>query len=183
MTGALLAIDPSLRASGWALFSAGVLCGGGVVCTSAADATECAVIALARSLPIIRTDLAMVAEWPQVYTGQRGGNDPNDLLWLTCVLGAAIDRVRPPKLTLYRPAEWKGQVPKVTHNKRVLSRLTQAEMVLYESLAVPKGIRHNLIDAIGIGLKYLGRLEALHGDRELDPAFKTQRLGKGRGGP
>ncbi len=41
------------------------------------------------------------------------------------------------------PSEWKGQVDKRIHNRRVLDKLTPAERVLV-------GTNHNVIDAVGL---------------------------------
>lgn len=54
------------------------------------------------------------------------------------------------------PAEWKGSVPKGIHQKQhILPRLTEAERAL---LPTKKGDLVHVLDAVGIGLWYLGRL-------------------------
>jgi hypothetical protein len=122
----LIALDPSKRASGWAYFEGGLLIKAGVACTTKKDSDLAVVLALAADLidaGIWSGTANMVAEWPQVYTGAQSKGDPNDLLWLTAVLGAAVSEMNPLSLKLYRPSEWKGQVKKEIHNLRVLGRV------------------------------------------------------------
>lgn len=183
-SGRLLAIDPSLRASGWAYFEGGRLVKGGVVTTRKATPTYDCFRALGTTLTaeLPGSVDVIVAEWPQVYTGAEAKGDPNDLLWLTAVLGGAMMAVQAREVQLYKPAEWKGQVDKTIHNVRVLARLTPAELAIAQGVAVTESLRHNMIDAIGIGLKYLKRLEPRrYGTSELDPSYKVQRLGARRG--
>jgi hypothetical protein len=55
------------------------------------------------------------------------------------------------------PVQWKGSVDKEVHNDRVLKRLTPAEREVIPKL--PKSKLHNVIDAIGLGLWALGRMQ------------------------
>lgn len=159
----LIAIDPGLRHCGVAVFEAGEL--------------QCAALVKNRDLvsrgPSAHAEMAwqvlhwlsawdldraiLVLEWPRIYpgSGQRKG-DLNDLLELAGVdsaiaskLGAFLGEV-----TCYAPAQWKGQVPKRIMNDRVLKRLTPREAA---RIIHPKD--HNVLDAIGIGLHRLERLD------------------------
>lgn len=93
----------------------------------------------------------LVLEWPQIYKGERG-KDPNQLLWLAAIngaaLGCAVDTAFLP-----HPREWKGQVPKDVHNRRVCSKLLPEVQAALD--AIPKTYRHNAIDACGLGLWYI----------------------------
>lgn len=91
-----------------------------------------------------------VIEKPMVYPlGTRGaGDDPNDLIEVALTVGAVMS-VAESTITAY-PRDWKGTVPKEIHNKRVLAALTDKDKALIER--VPSGLRHNVIDAIGLGL-------------------------------
>lgn len=98
-----------------------------------------------------------VAEWaielPQVYTQSKWKGDPNDLIQLALVVGAlAYDT----QATLYRPSEWKKQVPKEIMGKRILERLSLTEREAIREC--PARHKHNVLDAIGIGLHHLKRL-------------------------
>ena len=54
---------------------------------------------------------------------------------------------------LVEPRTWKGQVPKEIHGRRTMSVLTPAEA------ALAAGKRHDVLDAIGLGLWKLGRMK------------------------
>lgn len=99
---------------------------------------------------------ALVLEVPQIYrTGLQKG-DQRDVLALAGVDGAIAGMFDCP-VSYYTPAQWKGQVPKVVMNKRIMSRLSPVELKAID-VRVPASLIHNVQDAIGIGLKYLRRL-------------------------
>lgn len=50
----------------------------------------------------------------------------------------------------FTPAQWKGQVPKNVHHARVMRQLTEAEEAAVKWPA--DYLRHNVLDAIGLGL-------------------------------
>lgn len=92
-------------------------------------------------------------EIPVVYPGAKGlKTDPNDLIALAYEAGRFYGCFDCP-VTLIKPAEWKGQVPKDITKKRILSLLDEAEI----NAIVKGGEMHNVFDAIGIGLFGLGR--------------------------
>lgn len=99
-------------------------------------------------------DAHLVIERAVVYktgTVRARTSDIEDLLIAT---GRIIERYG--SHTLVRPAEWKGQVPKKIHHARILEKLTLAEKELLKSLT--KGALKHIMDAIGIGLRFLGRM-------------------------
>lgn len=92
-------------------------------------------------------------ERQRVYPGRQGRRtDPNDLLDLSLVTGGLIYAFRQAKTKVIYPADWKGQTPKKVMNHRVFSRLTVEEQLALGTK------NHNVLDAVGIGLYYLGRL-------------------------
>lgn len=97
-------------------------------------------------------ELIMVQELMKVYPRQKG--DPADLLELQGVNGAIVGRIRCDQQIGYTAREWKGQVPKEVHNARVELKLTSEESAV---ITTTKSLRHNVIDAIGIALHYIGR--------------------------
>ena len=105
---------------------------------------------------------ALVVECPQVYTRGKSKGDPEDLLPLVALCGAVGARFSAPGnepivLQTYRPREWKGTVDGDIMCARIEARLRETG----ELDAVkwgPKSFRHNAIDACGIGLFRLGRL-------------------------
>ena len=118
-------------------------------------------------VPHCREARLFVAEVPQVYQAGKGKGNPNTLIDLTasaCLYGGAF--ACPVKLL--RPRQWKGQVPKEAHNRRTLKKLTHAELKVLDAAEVidietgkckrcPDGLRHNLLDAIGLYLREAGR--------------------------
>ena len=70
---------------------------------------------------------------------------------------AEIERAYPSsKVSKCTPFQWKGNTPKEIQASRILSALTKTE---HDAITWPKkSLRHNVIDAIGIGLWRLERL-------------------------
>jgi Holliday junction resolvasome RuvABC endonuclease subunit len=101
---------------------------------------------------------AVVIERPQVYVHSRAKGDPNDLITLALAAGAMIGAMRATRTKLivveYKPAEWKGQVPKDVMTRRIKRSLTEDE---HERVRLPSAssLAHNVWDAVGIGLHHL----------------------------
>jgi hypothetical protein len=169
-----IAIDPSIRASGFALFVGRELRACGLV---RAESNQDGIEALhdpfvpggvARgglpsqilsAIPLTAQLGLVVVEWPQAYRGSRV--DPNALLqvagaagWYSAlavrILEATCTGVR---LATVLPRAWKGQVPKLICTERVLRALAplEREVVARDLRDDPKSLQHNAIDAIGIG--------------------------------
>lgn len=153
----VLAVDPSLTCTGWARFNFGRLVACGVNRT-ASDARFDVRIARAADVPRDTVWSLFVIEWPQVYTYGKSKGDPNDLLAVAAVAGAALARTTAHEVRTPRPAQWKGQVPKPIHNARVLARLDAVEQAMLARAGVPASLLNNVIDAIGLGLWALGRM-------------------------
>jgi hypothetical protein len=90
-------------------------------------------------------------EVPQVYPGQQQKGDQNDLIKLAVMVGRYADRATACgfRVTLYKPREWKGQLPKDVCWRRVRDSLTSDELSVMAKL--PKSRAHNMHDAIGLG--------------------------------
>lgn len=98
----------------------------------------------------------LVVEYPRIYPGstqQKG--DLNDIVELGGVVSALVAwlAVEPENFRALYPSEWKGQTPKDVMNERVLKRLSGEEKTTLMSSD------HNTLDAVGIGLFHLGRLQ------------------------
>lgn len=98
-----------------------------------------------------------IIEQPQIYPGQQQKGDQNDLIKLAVMVGryaefAASHRFQ---VTLVKPREWKGQLPKNVCWQRVRETLTPHELTRMEKL--PKSKAHNMHDAIGMGTKFQKR--------------------------
>jgi hypothetical protein len=99
----------------------------------------------------------IACERPRIYTASKQHTDPNDLpplLGIDCALAAFFPDA---SVTCYFPEQWKGQLEKHVMNERVISRLTPLEHRRVEWCA--EDLMHNVWDGIGLGLKYVGRLE------------------------
>ena len=92
--------------------------------------------------------VAWIAEKPQKYERQRAKHrDLDALLAVVKALGDVADYLK-----TFLPAQWKGQVPKAAHHKRIRAALSEAERAL-----LPNASEHDALDAAGIGLFALGR--------------------------
>jgi hypothetical protein len=131
-----LTIDPGI-ATGWALWSAVRL-------------LECGL-----GTPPARADLEAVwIESPVIYPHSRAR--PNDILKLARDAGAhaGLYLSLGVNVRFVEPARWKGQVPKTIHHARVWSQLQPGEQsIVHEGcLGVAPSKRHNVLDAVGMGL-------------------------------
>lgn len=167
----VLAVDPGLRASGCAAYRDSLLVAAAYVknpigrgddtaaCAAMADAIwRWACETFSEPCPYREEWAGQLAVERMCVRGPaRAKGDPNDLITLSVIAGM----LRPSHL--YRPEEWKGQMP--TGGKagvqvdvlgaRVLSRLSPEEKTRIPDAGAKT---HNVIDAIGIGLHHLGRL-------------------------
>lgn len=149
----LVAIDPGKRLFGWAAFEGGRLNRCGLVKGKGFQEMMGAfdVAAVAMSVPT-----QIVVEIPQVYQQRLHKGDPNDLIDVALIAGAAAARFRCETIFI-RPRKWKGSRPKGVCNKLTLKTLDREELEAYQSIAILASLRHNVLDAIGIGLWRLGR--------------------------
>jgi len=175
----VLAIDPGARGCGAALFlkqddgSSRLLAAEYVVFSRLGGNDFCSmpfsvhdwVAARIDSLAVSR----VVLEFPQTYRGRAARGDTNDLLSLAFVDGAIAAMFAVADVTLVRPFDWKGSVPKPASatgdyiiRARVEARLSGDEKAV---VAWPKNGRHSwdVADAIGIGLHHLGRFTPRRG--------------------
>lgn len=102
-------------------------------------------------------DAAFVFEVPQIYRGAQLKGDPDDLLQLVGVEAWVAGLLRACRVVGYRPREWKGQVPKDVHVRRIENTLTDEEKACMQKC--PASLRHNMLDGIGIGLFHVRRLQ------------------------
>jgi len=145
--GDLLAIDPGAH-TGWACFDS---------MTKGVPLRACGV-----GCPSLSKVLKVVIELPRVYPTSRVGKPvpPNDLVDLAFLAGRycglAEGWAQPCGAQIFTvlPAEWKGQLPKEVSHRRILMQLSFEERKVVEECErnVSKGVLHNALDAIGIGL-------------------------------
>lgn len=99
-----------------------------------------------------------VGEVPQMYALEYQKGDQNDLPHLNGIssfVGLVVTLEG--WASQYFPREWKAQIDADVCVQRVKDRLTQAERSRIEPC--PASLAHNVYDAIGIGLKFVGRFE------------------------
>lgn len=168
----LLAVDCSLVTPGAALFVDGVLRRAARVRIKGAPedrADRCRYVAQdirawARAIQhhiAPQHDMSeLVLEWPQIYRASKSKGDPNDLIGIAGVAAALAALLPSARVRSPTPAEWIGQVPKSTSGDpwssprggRIAARLSMAEISVVEP-------SHDAIDAVGLGLWALGRLD------------------------
>lgn len=155
----LLCVDPGLRGCGVAMFKEGTLVeaayvknpvesGRGYAAHAALGRAVCKSHSIAHRV---------VIEHPRVYPGsaqQKG--DLNDLLDVVAVGAAVATFAHAAEVATVFPSDWKGQVPKETMTERIRRSLTDAERAAIQKC--PASLMHNVLDACGIGLHALGRL-------------------------
>jgi len=92
-----------------------------------------------------------IIEVPQIYPGQQQKGDQNDLIDLAVMVGRYAERATSCgfRVTLVKPRQWKGQLPKDPCWERVRETLTASELDKMEK--IPKSRAHNMHDAIGLG--------------------------------
>lgn len=150
----LLAIDPGLHASGVALFTYDkILQRAFLVQVDKKLTGYAAWLKMSEAIYQIHHGTEIAIEFPQTYGGRAARGDANDLLQLAALVGAVC--ATGPRAWLYLPSEWKGNLPKDVSMRRTTSKLSEEEKKRIDWPA--KSLCHNVGDAIGIGLKHLGR--------------------------
>lgn len=139
-----VACDPATRYTGLAFFAGTQLAAVDLVRAASTDAM---LHEVGLRLIAARPEFA-IAEVPRVY--KDGEADPNDLVRVSLIAGAVLGMA--PRRKIVYPSEWKGQLDKKVVEKRVRHMLSPAELSL-----IPEHARHDVWEAVGIGLWYLKR--------------------------
>jgi len=96
----------------------------------------------------------LVVEKPQIYQTNRKEIDENDLVDVATTVGMCYPLAA--EIIEWYPRQWKGQVPKKVHHKKM-----KASALNPNDVAVLKAAKmycnHNVLDAVGIGLRYFRR--------------------------
>jgi hypothetical protein len=145
-----IAVDPGKTLIGWAVFDGRKLESCGLSRLYEVRDMVC----------LMRTGHAeMVVEKPQVYPHQRLKGDPNDLIDVALAAGcvAEMGHANGMAVEFVLPRRWKGQRPKDVCNALTLDLMLPHEKGLLKKTGVIKSKRHNVLDAIGIGLWRIGR--------------------------
>lgn len=101
----------------------------------------------------------LVIELPQIYRQSRWKGDPNDLIQVALTVGALESRIPHQDSLLVHPHDWKGSTPKNIMEGRILDRLSDKEKIIFQEGVQRLGTKkHDVVDAVGIGLWALLRL-------------------------
>lgn len=89
----------------------------------------------------------VVCEMMQVHQGRYSA----DLIDVMCTAARVSANVPRDKIMYVTPSEWKGQCPKAIHQKtRIIPHISRTEMDMFSCVA--PSLKHNFIDAFGIGM-------------------------------
>lgn len=157
----IVAVDPGVNEAGVALFDDGELAcaflsrgpGGWL------ETAKQVVLDVGGRVPLPQV-AELVVETMQVYRQRLLSGDPNDLVDVAMGAGAVAGLLsavwRDVAVTVYRPAEWKKQVPKRIKNARDVAKLSDEESARVEWPRARADKTH-VADAVGIGLHHLKR--------------------------
>lgn len=99
--------------------------------------------------------LPVICEMPEKFF-----NSPasvQSLLTLSFTAGYLVSALHPSWVRKVTPREWKGQRPKAVDNALVQHLLNDQERHILRASRISETQKHNVVDAIGIGLWYLRR--------------------------
>lgn len=157
------AFDPAIRCTGWAVFYDEDLVDHGMAFTKSTSPMEeridQIVNALVPNCPYDPTDLAI--EFPMVYGRPPKGTNSNDLIAVAAVAGAILRTFNwvTERTKIYcPPRQWKGTIKKEVMIERIKKLMTEEELESFSAKKYSETYAHNVLDAIGIGMHYLGRL-------------------------
>ncbi|MDP2607273.1 MAG: hypothetical protein Q8S00_32450 [Deltaproteobacteria bacterium] len=164
----ILSIDPGVRQAGAALFENGELTTAwlskgdkeiaGLVTWPIATAWAVFEDIGAHTIPDAIQHLVM--EIPYIYPAQFQKGDQQDIIQVALMNGALAGlflNVPGAEIVTYLPKQWKGQVPKDTMIERIKSKLDTEELSRVQ-IVEDKKHQKDIWDAVGVGLKYVGRL-------------------------
>lgn len=159
-----IAIDPGVKSIAYALFFKDMLIDCGYKTTMRAIDLSDLVSEIWPDWSDDITDLSVVCEMPRMARGRPERiNDQIDLACSAGIIASALVRhfENVPDIVedtqFVYPSTWKGQRPKDVDNKYTLSLLEERELEILDNCYVKKSLKHNVIDAIGIGLWKVGR--------------------------
>jgi hypothetical protein len=161
----VLAIDPGLRGCGVALYRASILVEAayvrGPVAGRGPEAWGIMAdnVLLAFQASRLAKPLDVVLESQKIYTVGKSQGRPDDLLELRGVM-ATIARdyaTLGGRVVSYLPSEWKGQVPKEVHHRRLQAAVSPTERTIINQAlhGLAASLAHNVWDAVGLGRAHL----------------------------
>lgn len=154
----MITIDPNLRGCGVAEWRGSQLIRAGYVknpVTKGRGYVAHAAMGEAVHGCVLFLGTVVIIEHPRAYGSVHREGDPNDLLDVVGV-GAAIATKCNTIVESVFPSDWKGNVPKQKMLVRIWDKLTEEERAVVQK--TNKSDREDVLDAIGIGLWKLNRL-------------------------
>ena len=167
VTQDFVAIDPGLRHCGMAQYMDGRLVRAALVRTADRGARDAAAWrAMASVFASVAQGRALVIERMQADQRTRRAQVAS-LLDVAAVSGAIVAVGGWSHVVTIEPREWSRGLPKTARGVRVMSRLSDPELVALDASECQikevragkvTGATDHILDAVGIGLHYLGRL-------------------------
>lgn len=158
---AILAIDPGVRLCGVALFAGVQLVEATIVrCTEKNVSDFVVALTMAKQLPAAYVD-TLVIERMLIYDKAQQLGDPNHLARIEFIAGVLTRDFKGLSANVLRPTarEWKGTIRKSIHHKRIIAECPKAAQL---AAATPKTYRHNVYDAVGLGLWAIRRNKSVN---------------------
>jgi len=154
----VIAIDPKLAGSGYAVARGTKLVHVGLARVPRAMRDlegriehQARLIAHAAQQPSGPT---VIGEFPVVYPGDRNVADPNDLVQLAGLVCGVANRLRPGRLLLPKPREWKGTISKDVHHARLVKAHPRAEALIRATGYTGVDAVGDMWDAVGLLVWY-----------------------------
>lgn len=150
----MISFDPGKNRLAWAQWYDLVLVNAGCFTSNRKSTQEATSDLCAQVRDRFPSTQEHVVELPRIYPNGKTPN-PESLVPLILVCGG----LNGPQTTFYRPADWKGQLPKKVTQGRIDRALLGEELdALQAALARhKKALAHDIYDAVGVGLHHLNR--------------------------
>lgn len=148
----ILAYDPAMHKTGWALVNEGKVADYGIITVSSSHTGLHACLEMIKKIHRHQEDYSM---WNELYIvaeiqQYRHANERarvENLMWLQSVCVGALSNWKRGFTFGYYPSQWKGSAPKHIINKRVKDK------------ARVKTNNPDILDAIGVGLYHYERIK------------------------
>lgn len=105
---------------------------------------------------VARVD-TVVGEFPVVYPPPRTVGDPNNEVRLAALVAGIACGLRPSRLLLPTPSNWKGTIPKSQHHKRLAKAHPRAADMVADTNVLAADRIGDMWDAIGLWSWYIER--------------------------
>ena len=148
-----LFIDSGKRLCGWAVYRHSLMVDCGLWREASKNRSGAVVV-----FPLVSK---AVVEMAQAYQSNKQSvpADPNDLIAISTRGGWLAGKMAPnAELETWQPFKWKGNIPGDTMSERIVDKLSGPELRILERCGAPPYLLHNVVDAVGMGLREANRL-------------------------